>query len=276
MNIENLYEPFEIEYLEMQECPVKAHKHNFFELVYIVEGTGVQCINNNKLPYAADKLFLLLPQDCHSFEVTTTTHFFFIRFNDIYLKSQHKDWIQKLEFIFQNTNHLPGCIVKNKTDKPLVRSVIDALIREHVNKQPYHREVINQLINTLITVVARNIYLTIPQTKCTGNDPAGLAIISYIHQHIYSAQHLKAEQIAAQFNLSPTYIGEYFKRFTGESLQQYIIAYKVKLVESRLQFSTMRMNEIAFELGFTDESHLTKIFKKYKGMSPSAYRKQLA
>ena len=35
----------------------------------------------------------------------------------------------------------------------------------------------------------------------------------------------------------------------------------------------MRINEIATELGFTDESHLNKLFKKYKGIIPSEFRK---
>lgn len=51
--------------------------------------------------------------------------------------------------------------------------------------------------------------------------------------------------------------------------------YKLRLVETRLQHSNLRLNEIAYELGFTDESHLTKSFKKYKGMSPSSYRKSV-
>jgi AraC-like DNA-binding protein len=272
MEIKNLFEPFEIEYLEMKECPVTPHKHNFFELVYILEGTGMQCINKNKLPYAAEKLFLLMPQDCHSFEVKTVTKFFFIRFNDIYLKTQAKDWIQKLEFIFQNNTHLPGCIVKNKTDKPLVKAMVEALIREHINKQHYHLEVVKQIVNTLITIVARNISMNIPLKESVKTN-ASLEIINYIHQNIYSSEHLKAESIAQRFNISPTYISEYFKKLTGESLQQYIIDYKLKLIETRLQYSDLRMNEIAYELGFTDESHLTKTFKKYKGVSPSEFRK---
>lgn len=88
-------------------------------------------------------------------------------------------------------------------------------------------------------------------------------------------ENLKVEQIAAHFNISATYIGEYFKKHTGENIQQYITNYKLKLVETRLQYSDLRMNEIAYELNFTDESHLNRIFKKYKGISPSEFRKQL-
>ena len=52
-------------------------------------------------------------------------------------------------------------------------------------------------------------------------------------------------------------------------MQQYIIKYKLKLVENRLLHSEMRINEIAAELGFTDESHLNKLFKNiFKGVIP--------
>jgi len=273
MQIKNLYEPFEIEYLETSECPIVAHKHNFFELVYIVEGTGMQCINKNNWAYAPEKLFLLMPQDCHSFKVEKTTKFFFIRFNDVYIKEQNKEWIKRLEFIYQNHNRLPGCILKNKADKPLVKSLIEALIREYINQYPYQKELTQQIVNTLLTVVARNISLTTPEVL-KNTDTKDLSILSYIHRNIYSPELLKAEEMAAQFNISPTYVSEYFKKLTGESMQQYITNYKLKLVETRLRYSDMRMNEIAFELNFTDESHLNRIFKKYKGISPSAFRKQ--
>jgi AraC-like DNA-binding protein len=272
MERRNLYQPFEVEYKEMEECPIVPHKHNFFEMVFIVDGTGMQCINENKLTYRPDHFFLLMPQDCHSFEVKTTTKFFFIRFNNIYLQSQPKEWIQKLEFIFQNHNHLPGCILRNKSDKLLVRAMVEAVIREQVNQQVYHLELVQQIINTLITIVARNITFTAPapSRKMGG---ASLDMVHYIHGNIYDPEKLKAEAIANQFNISPAYISEYFKNNTGESLQQYITQYRLKLVQIRLAYSDLRMNEIATELGFTDESHLNRIFKKYNGVSPSEYRK---
>lgn len=76
---------FEISVKELEESPLKEHEHTFFELVYILSGTGLQCINNNKFDYHEGHMFLITPQDCHSFDIHTTTKFFFIRFNDIYI-----------------------------------------------------------------------------------------------------------------------------------------------------------------------------------------------
>lgn len=268
---ENLYQPFEVEYKEVTEGVIAPHKHNFFEMVYLMEGTGIQCLNKNRLPYAPEKLFLLMPQDCHSFEVVTPTSFFFIRFNNIYIQNQQKEWIRQLEFIFQHNSHLPGCVLKNPHDKPLVRSLITAIMKEQEQGADFNRTLVQQLVNTIITVVARNISPSmIEQRSETSKD-----ILHYIHEHIYSPEKIRAEQIAGHFNISPKYLSEYFRRNNGDSLQQYITNYKLKLVETRLQFSEMRIGEIADELGFTDESHLNRIFKKYKGISPSLYRKEL-
>lgn len=51
MKRENLHQPFEICFSELDESQLKEHDHTFFELVYILSGTGIQWINNNKFPY---------------------------------------------------------------------------------------------------------------------------------------------------------------------------------------------------------------------------------
>ena len=142
MKKENLHQPFEISVKELEESPLKEHEHTFFELVYILSGTGLQCINNNKFDYHEGHMFLITPQDCHSFDIHTTTKFFFIRFNDIYIHSGFFGTknIKNLEFILQHANHQPGCILKNITDKPLIKSIIEALIREYVNQDLYNKE----------------------------------------------------------------------------------------------------------------------------------------
>jgi AraC-like DNA-binding protein len=273
MEIRNLYQPYELEFMETKEYIVREHKKTFFEMVFILDGKGIQVINQHKLPYSADKLFLIFPQDRHGFEVQASTKFFFIRFNKSYLQTQGKEWVKKIEFIFHSHNHMPGCILKNITDKPLIRSLVEALIREHINAQPNQDEVIIQLVNTIITIAARNLILQdSPHGKDQQTDSL-LSMVNYIHDHIYHPENLRAEKIADYFNISPTYISEYFRKHSGDSLQQYITNYKLKLIETRLLYTDMRINEISNEFGFTDESHLNRIFKKYKGASPTDFRK---
>ena len=279
MQTQHLFQPFGIDVVASGECPMKMHKHSFFELVYIISGEGHHNVNGNVFPYSGDNLFLLKPMDTHFFKVNEFTTFLFIRFNNIYLQGQMvKDerntlghWVHKLEYIFQN-NRNDGCIIQNQQDKPLARAVIEALRREYADGQVLQQELVQQLLNTLITLVARNISGDYADKN---ENNLALQIISYIHQHIYDPVKLRAEHIATHFNISLHYVGEYFKKQAGENLQQYIIQYKLSLVETRLRYSDMRLNEIAGELGFTDESHLTKTFKKYKGVTPTQYRKNI-
>lgn len=276
MKRENLHQPFEISFNELDESLLKEHDHTFFELVYILSGTGLQWINNNKFPYHDGHLFMITPGDFHSFEIQTTTKFINIKFNDIYIHSAvfGAENIQRLEFILQHANHQPGCILRNKTDKLLVKPMIEAIIREYVNRNLYSKEIITQLINTIIIVVARNIAMFLPEQVDECSEEKSLNILQYIQSNIYQPDKIKTKAISQQFGISASYLGRYFKKHTNETMQQYILNYKMKLVENRLLHSEMRINEIVSELGFADESHLNKLFKKYKGCTPTTYRKQ--
>lgn len=281
---ENIYQPYEIVIKELDECPKSEHSHSFFELVYILSGTGLQCINKNKFAYHPGHLFLIAPGVSHSFNISTTTHFFFIRFNNIYVSSTHQQadpisrnkLINRLEFILQNASHEAGCILKNQGDKTLSRQLIESLVREHVNRDLYHKELVEQLVNTLLILVARNITKVFPQEVDEQTDHKAVNILEYIQKYICSPEKLRTEIISSHFNISENYLGKYFKKQTNETMQQYITNYKLKMVENRLLHSQMRIGEIVAEVGFTDESHLNRIFKKYKGVNPSVFRKNRA
>jgi AraC-like DNA-binding protein len=271
----NLHQPFEIEHLTLEKFRHGARQNNFFELIYIVEGTGVQHTNNNRFNYRKGNLFLLTPQDRNSFEIATTTQFFFLRFTANYVSIvKDRDWTERIEFILNNASHRPGCILKNQADKPIIASLVENIIREQCNQQLYFYKIIQQLVNAIIVIVARNIALKLPKNIKENTGEEVLDILHYIQQHIQRPDKLKAKEISQQLNISLSYLGRYFKKQTGETLQEYIGKYKVRLIEIRLVNTDMRINEIAHELSFTDESHLNRIFRKYKGISPSEYRKQ--
>jgi len=113
MQGETLYKPYEIEWKEMLRFPKISKRNNFFELIHIIEGTGTQTVNKNKFNYRKGNLFLLTPQDIYSFDIATATTFFFLRFNELYVKEKlgkDKDAVKQVEYILQNASHRPGCI----------------------------------------------------------------------------------------------------------------------------------------------------------------------
>ena len=275
MSIRNLHQPYEIAYLEENECDctVKTYRNTFFEMVFVLEGKGIQMTNNIYLPYSPNKLFLIFPQDSYGFKIEEPTVFFILRFNRSFLKTQSTEWRKRLEYIFNNHNHLPGCILKNLTDKPLVRSIAEALLNEQNGDAPQKQEVIKQLVNSIITIAARNIALMdVPSAKAVICDST--RILDYIHLNIFQPKLLKIPVIASHFNISESYFSEYFKRQIGQSFQQYVATYKIKQIEERLQYSDLRLVEIAYEFGFNDVSHLNHFFKRHKGISPKAYKKK--
>ncbi len=278
MTDKNLYLPFEVDFKELEQFPKTIRKNNFFELIYVVDGTGIQIINNNKFQYRKGNLFLVTPQDVHSFEISTATKFFFLRFNEYYVKAnsqnRESETVLRMEYILQNASHRPGCILKNKIDKPLIASLIESIINEQSNQQIYHQKIIEQIVNAIITVVARNIALKLPKNIKETTGEMVLEILHYIQENIYDPKQLKANIISEHFNISLHYLGKYFKKQTGETLQEYISNYKLRLIEARLLNSDMRINEIADELHFSDESHLNKVFRKHKGINPSEFRKK--
>lgn len=274
---DHLREPYELVLKEfMDVCPRGQHTHTFFELIYIVSGTGRQCINETEFEYRQGNLFLVVPNDTHLFKIETTSRFFFIRFNSGFINDSKKEneLIQRLEMILQNASHEPGCILNGEIDRKAVCNLMEIIIQEHLGRDIYNKELIRQLISTLLVIVARNINRFFVDKIDETSEKNAINILQYIQSNIYYPKKLKVECISNHFGIAKSYLSSYFKNHANESLQRYIQNYKLKLIENRLLHSNMRVTEIADEFGFTDKSHLNKIFKKYKGVNPTDFKKK--
>ncbi len=97
--------------------------------------------------------------------------------------------------------------------------------------------------------------------------------MTYIQHHIYDKELIKIENLAACFNKSPDHLNRYFKNETGNTIKDYITRYKLNLIQTRLKFSDLTISEIAYEMNFTDESHLNKTFKSVFGQTAKQYKK---
>lgn len=260
---------------KVDECPLREKVFNYFQLVYVVSGSGRQWVNDNVTPYQTGDLFLLTPDDSHSFDVFETTEFLLVKFNNSYIhdKQLGSDNIQRMEYVLSNARHKTGYVLYNESDKWLVKTITESIIRESINDDLYSKEMLQQLMNTLILIVARNIASYLPKKINDITDTKIVEILQYIQTNIYAPEKLRINTISLEFGLTETYVSRYFKKHTENTLQEYITQCRMNLIENRLRYSDMRIGEIAFELGFTDESHLNRFFNKNKHMNPSEYRK---
>ena len=80
------------------------------------------------------------------------------------------------------------------------------------------------------------------------------------------------EDVAEALKISPTYLSRLFKRETGQNFQDYINEVRVDRAANLLKYSEMSLSEISQYVNFPNQSYFGKIFKKYKNMTPRAYR----
>ena len=193
---DNLHEPFQIVLKELlDECPRTEHRHSFFELVYIVCGSGKQCINQTKIPYSPGHLFFLTPEDSHYFKIEIPTQFLFIRFNKSYLKQDNaeRESITRLELTLKNARHEPRCIITKETDRTIVKSIMEAIIVEHYNDDLFHKDLIRQYINTLLVIVVRNISLDYPEVINESSEERAIRKLTNVAH--FSLQDLNGREI---------------------------------------------------------------------------------
>lgn len=284
MERKELHRPFEVHVSDMECWKERPLIYHFFEIVQILEGSGVRTTNLNDFPYEKGSIFLFTPLDCRGFNATTPTRFCSIRFSEVFL-GQYKNapdrarivqWLKQLEHIFSHHNRFQRLLVKDTGDCKMISSLINNVVQEYQQKQAYHEENLQHFVTLLLNILARNASdNTNAGTTATGQETEPLInrMLLHIRQHISDAEKLRVDYLAAHFNLSANYVGEYFRKLTGESLQHYITQYKINMVQQRLAFSTLTVSQIAGELGFTDESHLGRQFRKHSGVSPLEYRK---
>ena len=84
----------------------------------------------------------------------------------------------------------------------------------------------------------------------------------------YSDVHFYADQL----NVSGRYLAQVTRRISGKTPKAIIDEYIVKEIERELSTTTHTVQEIANTFGFSSQAHLTKFFKKMRGVTPSAFR----
>jgi AraC family transcriptional regulator len=96
-------------------------------------------------------------------------------------------------------------------------------------------------------------------------------VVEYIEEHLDAGPSL--EQIAAVARLSPFHFARQFRAATGLPPHQYVIARRVERARQLLEGGSDRsLAEVAMRVGFSDQSQLSRHFKRLVGVTPGKFR----
>jgi AraC family transcriptional regulator len=91
----------------------------------------------------------------------------------------------------------------------------------------------------------------------------------YMEHHLGEA--ISLEDLARVAGVSRFHFARQFRARTGESPMGYLLRTRVERAKTLLLDSRARVVDVSAELGFADQSHFTRTFRRLVGMPPSVY-----
>lgn len=98
-------------------------------------------------------------------------------------------------------------------------------------------------------------------------------VIDYIHAHL--DRDLELKELAAITQMSAHYFSQLFKQSTGITPHQYVIRCRIERAKELLRQRKLSIADVATVVGFVDQSHFHRHFKRVIGITPKAFLQQV-
>jgi len=131
-------------------------------------------------------------------------------------------------------------------------------------------ETIDEFYSSLINILQNTVGFLNEQSKLSDSE-IGEQFVKYIHENCLSYD-FQISNMAEHFSISSQYMRKLFRTYTGKGISEYVTNVKLEKAMQLLRDTDLSMQEITLEIGLTDASGFTKLFKKQLGMTPSQYR----
>lgn len=155
--------------------------------------------------------------------------------------------------------------------------LVEALAREAESKEPGSTIMIRTLAQQLAVRLIRHHADLVPEAE-PGHQVFGSnqrrQILEFIASHLN--QTISVTALARRENLSIDRFTRLFRTTFDCSPQEQVRRMRLQRVHELMKDPSLSLAEIAYETGFTDQSHLTRVFKHQYGEPPGIWRRQRA
>jgi AraC-like DNA-binding protein len=279
-------------------CEVFAPEFNTgtrFRLVLIERGTGILHFSEQRRPFIAPALFCLnekespvleqslgLQAQALYFHPHLANHEFTfenIRCNIKELPpTQQRDLSWLRPFLWRDTTY-DGYLSIGPAIHLRLSSLFSAISHQIVQQEDVYwscRSV--SFLLELLLLLSRFLYTP----EVIGQDvPSGCLrdlggevdpIVLYLHTHYQ--EKITIAELTRQFHTNRTTLSERFREATGMPVMAYLIQLRLNLAAAMLRDTGLPVTEIQQRVGFSDDSHFRRTFRKYTGASPGKYRQR--
>ena len=146
--------------------------------------------------------------------------------------------------------------------------------------KPFNMEELHILIDNLVDNVrrirgkysgAQGQKAKIEQIQVKGNNDALMErVMNYMNEHL-TDQDLNVEKLTADVGISRAQLHRKLKEIAGVSAGEFIRNLRLEQAARLIEEGQINITQVAYSVGFNNQTHFSTVFKKHYGMSPSEY-----
>ena len=253
------------------------HWHTQFQIVYVESGTFEAFSLSGVTPMEGGDIYIVPSEEIHGGRVTSDgTNWYEIVFSPelVTVPEGHFFHTEFVKPLREGTIRFPRML---RSGDPGYQAVYDHLTRLVKAKKtaPNYRYIVFLETMAICLELAQ---LAQPADPDSPNSLYGVkgnrdinACSVYISQH-YREQ-ITLQDLANYVHLHPNYLCRLFKKYSGQTVFEYIAAIRVSYASQFIRRYNRPLQQIAVECGFNSMSYFTKKFKQHIGLTPYAYSK---
>ncbi len=251
----------------------KLHRHDAWELYYVVHGQGNRMAGDTLQHFEAGDVALIPPSMLHRWEYAADSADEDGCVRYLMVAFKHSLVERSMEVFPELRNRLADVMFPTdalKFGPESVRVIRKALSEMNGMDELGRLSAMFRLLPVIFTS-SDHIFAGKPM-RIEKNVRRMQQICAYVMKHYVHS--IALDDIAAEVGMNRSAFCSYFKRCKGMTFSQFVTQYRLNTACDLLKHSQKGVSEICYLVGFNDLPHFVRVFTSTMGMPPSKYRKQ--